>query len=157
MNEGIHLDLDTWIVPGQIRKANLCRGLGNRKGPWVSSLLLVLLSFNILLLLLHSTITTSQLYNCLFICDVVQTCYSYSLIPLAVTTPPLPPKAELSLHSLHSSLLPTPTGCGANNEYPGGNVHRTTPRTRTRAPPYQYAAVDCVPDRLSSFSSSCCE
>ena len=30
MNEGIHLDLDTWIVPGQIRKANLCRGLGNR-------------------------------------------------------------------------------------------------------------------------------
>ena len=23
MNEGIHLDLDTWIVPGQIRKANL--------------------------------------------------------------------------------------------------------------------------------------
>ena len=25
MNEGIHLDLDTWIVPGQIRKANLCR------------------------------------------------------------------------------------------------------------------------------------
>ena len=30
MNEGIHLDLDTWIVPGQIRKANLCRGVGNR-------------------------------------------------------------------------------------------------------------------------------
>ena len=30
MNEGILLDLDTWIVPGQIRKANLCRGLGNR-------------------------------------------------------------------------------------------------------------------------------
>ena len=30
MNEGIHLDLDTWIVPGQIRKANLCRELGNR-------------------------------------------------------------------------------------------------------------------------------
>ena len=26
MNEGIHLDLDTWIVPGQIRKANLCWG-----------------------------------------------------------------------------------------------------------------------------------
>ena len=26
MNEGIHLDLDTWIVPGQIRMANLCRG-----------------------------------------------------------------------------------------------------------------------------------
>ena len=23
MNEGIHLDLDTWIVPGQIRKANM--------------------------------------------------------------------------------------------------------------------------------------
>ena len=28
MNEGIHLDLDTWIVPGQIRKANLCRQPG---------------------------------------------------------------------------------------------------------------------------------
>ena len=25
MNEGIHLDLDTWIVPGLICKANLCR------------------------------------------------------------------------------------------------------------------------------------
>ena len=33
MNEGIHLDLDTWIIPGQIRKANLCRGLGNRYKP----------------------------------------------------------------------------------------------------------------------------
>ena len=33
MNEGIHLDLDIWIVPGQIRKANLCRGLGNRYTP----------------------------------------------------------------------------------------------------------------------------
>ena len=33
MNEGIHLDLDTWIVPGQIRTANLCRGLGNRYTP----------------------------------------------------------------------------------------------------------------------------
>ena len=33
MNEGIHLDLDTWIVPGQIRKANLCRGVGNRYTP----------------------------------------------------------------------------------------------------------------------------
>ena len=27
VNEGIHLDLDTWIVPGQIRTANLCRGI----------------------------------------------------------------------------------------------------------------------------------
>ena len=25
MNKGIHLDLDTWIVPGQILKANLRR------------------------------------------------------------------------------------------------------------------------------------
>ena len=33
MNEGIHLDLDIWIVPGQIRKANLCRGVGNRYTP----------------------------------------------------------------------------------------------------------------------------
>ena len=31
MNEGIHLDLDTWIVPGQIRKANLCRTHVSRK------------------------------------------------------------------------------------------------------------------------------
>ena len=37
MNEGIHLDLDTWIVPGQIRKANLCRGLGNRYTPALRS------------------------------------------------------------------------------------------------------------------------
>ena len=36
MNEGIHLDLDTWIVPGQIRKANLCSSD-------VSGLILVLL------------------------------------------------------------------------------------------------------------------
>ena len=33
MNEGMHLDLDTWIVPGQIHKANLCRGLGNSYKP----------------------------------------------------------------------------------------------------------------------------
>ena len=33
MNEGIHLDLDIWLVPGQIRKANLCRELGNRYTP----------------------------------------------------------------------------------------------------------------------------
>ena len=33
LNGGIHLDLDTLIVPGQIRKANLCRGLGNRYTP----------------------------------------------------------------------------------------------------------------------------
>ena len=26
MNEGIHLDLDTWIVPGQIRKATSAGG-----------------------------------------------------------------------------------------------------------------------------------
>ena len=45
MNEGIHLDLDTWIVPGQIRKANLCRGLGNRYTPagTEDSILLLLL------------------------------------------------------------------------------------------------------------------
>ena len=30
MTEGIHLDLDTWIVPGQIRKANLRRGGGEQ-------------------------------------------------------------------------------------------------------------------------------
>ena len=41
MNEGIHLDLDTWIVPGQIRKANLCRGLGNRYTPAI-----IVISYN---------------------------------------------------------------------------------------------------------------
>ena len=35
MNEGIHLDLDTWIVPGQIRKANLCRGLTQDPGNYI--------------------------------------------------------------------------------------------------------------------------
>ena len=44
MNEGIHLDLDTWIVPGQIRKANLCRGLGNRH--WERCLLLIQIQTN---------------------------------------------------------------------------------------------------------------
>ena len=31
MNEGIHLDLDTWIVPGQIRKANLINNNNNNR------------------------------------------------------------------------------------------------------------------------------
>ena len=47
MNEGIHLDLDTWIVPGQIRKANLGRGLGNRytpAGTGVSGLLILFIT-----------------------------------------------------------------------------------------------------------------
>ena len=47
MNEGIHLDLDTWIVPGQIRKMLAC-GISNsvsasvvgagaiRQYPWVA-------------------------------------------------------------------------------------------------------------------------
>ena len=54
MNEGIHLDLDTWIVPGQIRKANLCRGLGNR---YTTRLLLLLLLIEGLSLL-HTFITS---------------------------------------------------------------------------------------------------
>ena len=29
MNEGIHLDLDTWIVPGQIRKERSVMQYGN--------------------------------------------------------------------------------------------------------------------------------
>ena len=33
MNKGIHLDLDAWIVPGQILTANLRRGLGNSCKP----------------------------------------------------------------------------------------------------------------------------
>ena len=46
MNEGIHLDLDTWIVPGQIRKANLCRGLGNRYTPASTEVLISAVAHN---------------------------------------------------------------------------------------------------------------
>ena len=46
MNEGIHLDLDTWIVPGQIRKANLCRGLGNRYTPAGTEVLILAVAHN---------------------------------------------------------------------------------------------------------------
>ena len=46
MNEGIHLDLDTWIVPGQIRKANLCRGLGNRDTPAGTEVLISAVAHN---------------------------------------------------------------------------------------------------------------
>ena len=48
MNEGIHLDLDTWIVPGQIRKANLCRGLGNRYTPAGTEVLILAVAHNTL-------------------------------------------------------------------------------------------------------------
>ena len=46
MNKGIHLDLDTWIVPGQIRKANLCRGLGNRYTPAGTEVLISAVTHN---------------------------------------------------------------------------------------------------------------
>ena len=46
MNEGIHLDLDTWIVPGQIRKANLCRGLGNKYTPAGTEVLISAIAHN---------------------------------------------------------------------------------------------------------------
>ena len=46
MNEGIHLDLDTWIVPGQIRQANLCRGLGNRYKPAGTEVLISAVAHN---------------------------------------------------------------------------------------------------------------
>ena len=48
MNEGIYLDLDTWIVPGQIRKANgsLCRGLGNRYTPAGTEVLISAIAHN---------------------------------------------------------------------------------------------------------------
>ena len=46
MNEGTHLDLDTWIVPGQIRKANLCRGLGNRYTPAGTEVLISAVAHN---------------------------------------------------------------------------------------------------------------
>ena len=41
-----HLDLDTWIVPGQIRKANLCRGLGNRYTPAGTEVLISAVAHN---------------------------------------------------------------------------------------------------------------
>ena len=46
MNEGIHLDLDTWIVPGQIHKASLCRGLGNRYTPAGTEVLISAVAHN---------------------------------------------------------------------------------------------------------------
>ena len=46
MNEGIHLDLDTWIVPGQIRKANLCQGLGNSYKPAGTEVLISAVAHN---------------------------------------------------------------------------------------------------------------
>ena len=46
MNEGIHLDLDNWIVPCQIRKANLCRGLGNRYTPAGTEVLISAVAHN---------------------------------------------------------------------------------------------------------------
>ena len=46
MNEGIHLDLDTWIVPGQIRKAKLCQGLGNRYTPAGTEVLISAVAHN---------------------------------------------------------------------------------------------------------------
>ena len=46
MNEGIHLDLDTWIVPGQIRKANLCWGLGNIYKPAGTEVLISAVTHN---------------------------------------------------------------------------------------------------------------
>ena len=49
MNEGIHLDLDTWIVPGQISKANLCRGLGNRYTPAGTEVLKPIIAIHIYL------------------------------------------------------------------------------------------------------------
>ena len=58
MNEGIHLDLDTWIVPGQIRKANLCRGLGNRYTPAGTEVLI-------------SAVAHNMFYtDCYIICDM---------------------------------------------------------------------------------------
>ena len=46
LNEGIHLDLDTWIVPGQIRTANHCRGLGNRYTPAGTEVLISAVAHN---------------------------------------------------------------------------------------------------------------
>ena len=46
MNEGIHLDLDFWIVSGQIHKANLCQGLGNRYTPAGTEVLISAVAHN---------------------------------------------------------------------------------------------------------------
>ena len=41
IHKGIHLDLDTWIVPGQILKTNLRRGLGNSYKPASTEVLIL--------------------------------------------------------------------------------------------------------------------
>ena len=46
MSKGIHLDLDTWIVPGQILKANLCQGLGNSYKPAGTEVLISAVAHN---------------------------------------------------------------------------------------------------------------
>ena len=46
MNKGIHLDRDTWIVPGQILKANLRRGLGNSYKPAGTKVLISAVAHN---------------------------------------------------------------------------------------------------------------
>ena len=46
MNEGIHVDLDTWIDPGQIRKSNDCWGVGNRYTPAGTEVLISAVAHN---------------------------------------------------------------------------------------------------------------
>ena len=46
MNKGIYLDLDTWLVPGQILKANLRRGLGNSYKPAGTKMLISAVTHN---------------------------------------------------------------------------------------------------------------
>ena len=69
MNEGIHLDLDTWIVPGQIRTANLCRGLGNRYTPAGTE---VFSTFNIFIFALPKLVTV-------FVCGICSMSFTASL------------------------------------------------------------------------------
>ena len=46
MHKSIHLDLDTWTVPGQILTANLCRGLGNSYKPAGTEVLISAVTHN---------------------------------------------------------------------------------------------------------------
>ena len=60
MNEGIHLDLDTWIVPGQSRKANLCRGLGNRYTPAGTEVLISAVAHNYMYMCICIPVSSSS-------------------------------------------------------------------------------------------------
>ena len=79
MKEGIHLDLDTWIVPDQIRKANLCRGLGNRYTPAGTDY--VMIHNTSVFLLPYRTVLRLLIYGWYYgIAILYYYCYYYYLI-----------------------------------------------------------------------------